>query len=219
MPAEHPLANLVNNNYHFFLYLAQHGTEVHLEDLYRRKLDWEELQRTFYTNLRTDERFNGIVLDVVARFLQSRDQTLVGFVQQPSYRLPIEDAVRVAVRFFYPFRVVRGEIQSYVCVGINGLLDYPGGRDLVLEAFAYSAIFHELLEPKYDVRVDYEHAKTMMNGLSLSSDEETRLLRAQGLMWGYMAQSERLRQVLLAEYQRTRVYLPFDIAGSPPTGN
>ncbi|MBX6365676.1 MAG: hypothetical protein IRZ00_17550 [Gemmatimonadetes bacterium] len=120
--------------------------------------------------------------------------------------------MKVAVRFFYPDAVLPdGTIQSHICVGINGLRDFPGERDLTLEAFTYSAVFQDLLHPKFKIEEEYDHVKRQMNDLGLSADPEVRLARAQGFMWGRMMQSRRLRDVLGAEYRRLRDALPFEL--------
>jgi len=122
----------------------------------------------------------------------------------------------VAVRFFYPDEVLPdGWIQAHVCVGINGVADMQGVRDLAVEAFVY-AIFHDLLATVYDVDADYQEAKRLINAMDLSTDPETRLRRAQGMMWASMLRSGKLRQVLAAEYRRARGYLPFAIDRAPP---
>lgn len=122
----------------------------------------------------------------------------------------------VAARFFYPDAVLpNGYIQSHVCVGINGIADMQNGRDLALEGFVYAAIFHDLLKPRYYVTADFDAASRLVNAMDLSTDSTARLQRAQGVMWGVMRQSEKLRQVLVAEYRRAHAYLPFQIADAP----
>jgi hypothetical protein len=122
----------------------------------------------------------------------------------------------VAARFFYPDAILpNGRIQSHICVGINGIVDMEQGRDLAVEAFAYASIFHDLLTPRFHVEADFAEASRLINAMDLSTNPSTRLQRAQGVMWGIMVRSEKLRQVLVAEYERARTYLPFRLADAP----
>lgn len=212
LPTEHPLAGLVNDKNHFLLYLVEHGSGIGNKDLFAHAQDSAELRSYFLERLRSSARFDTLFLPVVDRYLRSQGGDLVGYEPPPRKRVALEDLVKVAVRFFYPDAVLPdGTIQSHICVGINGLRDFPGMRDLILEAFAYSAIFQDLLRPKFNIEEEYDHVKRQMNELRLSADPGVRLARAQGFMWGRMMQSARLRDVLGAEYQRLRDALPFEL--------
>lgn len=124
--------------------------------------------------------------------------------------------IDVAARFFYPDSILpNGRIQSHMCAGINGIVDMQGGRDPAVEAFAFSALFHELDAPKFYLDGDFGEAARLVNAMDLSSDPTMRLRRAQGAMWALMVRSEKLRQVLLTEYERTRSHLPFRIVDAP----
>jgi hypothetical protein len=89
-----------------------------------------------------------------------------------------------------------------------------GGRDLALEAFAYAAVFHDYLAPKFDSDADFRAAARLINEMDLSTDPATRLQRAQGAMWAFMLRSDKLHRALAAEYERANQYLPFQIAGA-----
>src|SRR5581483_5955644 len=114
----------------------------------------------FYSGLAEDAWFNAIILGMADRYLRARGGVLLGAPAQPARRrVPLEEAVEVAVRFFFPDAVTPAGIQSHVCVEINGLRDFEGGRDIILEAFAYSAIFRDLLHPRFGVMEDYREAR------------------------------------------------------------
>lgn len=212
LPTAHPLAGLVNDKHHFLLYLVEHGAGIEVKDLSAHARDSVELRTYFLERLRNSARFDTLFLPIVDRYLRSRGGDLVGYEPPPRKQVALEDLMRVAVRFFYPDAVLPdGTIQSHICVGINGLRDFPGGRDPLLEAFGYSAIFQDLLRPRFNVEEEYDVVRREMNELGLSTDPEVRLARAQGFMWGRMMQSERLRDVLRAEYRRLRDVLPFEL--------
>ena len=212
LPTDHLLAELTNRHTRFLEYLIQHGTGITFE---QKKILWADslhFGENFIALLEEDSTFNANFLPVVDTYLAARDIELVGYESVPQKRaVSIEEATNVAIRFFYPDAIQDGTIISHVCLGINGIKDLEGGRDIVLEAFAFSTIFENLEKPEYKLRREWERAKGLMNRLNLSSDEDIRLIRAQGVMWGHMYQSEGLRQALLDGSRRMAEVLPFKI--------
>lgn len=220
LPAIHPLSAFVRDNHHFLLYLAQHGTQPGFLDLTRdHQNDWPALRAHYYAAHDQDTTFNGLVLGTADRYLRAQGGRLLGTFPSTSVRtVSLDRMMRTAVRFFYPDAITPGGIQAHICVGINGVRDAEDGRDVVIEAFAYSAIFRDLLEPTHRVKQDFNEAARAMNAMDLSADTTTRLSRAQGVMWALMMRSERLRRVLASESATKREYLPLavtDSAGAP----
>ena len=219
LPASHPLSAFVRDNHHFLLYIAQHGTRPGLRDLMREhQHDWPMLRTRYFAALDQDSTFNALVLGTADRYLRVQGGRLLGpFPTTPVRTVSIERIMRTAVRFFYPDAITSAGIRSHVCVGINGVQDAEDGRDLIIEAFAYSAIFRDLLRPTHQVTLDFNEAARTMNAMDLAADTTTRLTRAQGVMWALMMRSERLRRVLATESASKREYLPMiltDTAGA-----
>lgn len=217
LAAEHPLSEAVNSNRHYLLYLAQHATRPSFSEFATSERPFAEVREDYYAVLEGDSTFNAAVQPLFGRYLNERGVVVDGYDHsRPRSAVRMEDVINVAVRFFYPDTILQdGSIEGHICASINGVQDFQGTRDLALEAFAYSAIFRDIFQPKHDVRREYNRVKALMNQVGLSSDPEVRLTRAQGMMWGHMAQSQQLRAALLEEYQAKREYLPFVITDAP----
>lgn len=216
LPPEHPLAEFVATYPQFLSYLAYHGTRPSFEELFTRRASPAERRTAYYRALTSDVQFNSILVPVMARYLLARGGVLIGWpLAGERTQVPLPALVRVAVRFFYPEAVTPTGFRSGIGVGIKGLRDFPGDRDVGLEAFAFQAILRDLEKPRHDVRVDYDEARRLMAELELSAEPDTRLKRAQGVMWGLMSRSERLRRVLLDEYARAATYAPFTLTVLP----
>jgi hypothetical protein len=219
------LGTLARANGHYVLYLTQNalGTAARAEvfsgtqraDVQRRLVE-RLLAETTYVRSITESVTRHRALPTPTEGAGAALPARVEVAESPVRTVSFRRVMDVAARFFYPDAVLpNGTIQSHVCVGINGVADMQGGRDLALEGFVYAAIFHDLLQPRYYVTADFDGASRLINAMDLSADSATRLQRAQGVMWGVMLQSEKLRQVVVAEYRRAGAYLPFRIADAP----
>lgn len=217
LAAEHPLSEAVNSNRRYLLYLAEHATRPSFSEFATGERPFIQVREDYYAVLKRDSTFDAAVQPLFGRYLSERGIVLDGYdYSRPHSAVRMEDVINVAVRFFYPDGFLQdGSIDTRICVGRNGMKDFQGTRNLALEAFAYSAILREVFEPKHGVRGEFDRVNALMNQVGLSSDPEVRLTRAQGMMWGHMAQSQQLRAALLDEYLAKREYLPFVIIDAP----
>jgi hypothetical protein len=216
------LGALARANGHYVLYLAQNALSKEARVEIFSSNQQADVGKRLYERLASDTAYVRTITESVARHralsadARAATQALVEVSAAPVRTVSFRRVMDVAARFFYPDAVLPdGTIQSHVCVGINGIADMQGGRDLALEGFVYAAIFHDLLTPRYYVTADFDGASRLINAMDLSVDPSTRLQRAQGVMWGVMLQSEKLRQVVAAEYRRAHAYLPFRIVDAP----
>lgn len=206
------LSALVRTDRRYVLYLTMHAINAPWDsvDLHGSRAAVKE---RFLKSLAEDSRYLAILAESVERLRRTSRATLRGVrapTPRPSRRVDPSIAQDLAARFFYPDEILaNGHIQAHVCVSINGITDMQRGRDPSLEAFAFSAIFDDLDHQRFDVDADFRNASRIMNSMDLSAEPTARLQRAQGVMWGYMVRSERLRRVLAAKYARARNYLPF----------
>jgi hypothetical protein len=130
----------------------------------------------------------------------------------PRTSIALDSAVHIAVRFFYPDLIVQGEIWTHVCTVLNAVRELPS-RDVVLEAFVFSAIMGDMMRSDSSrLESDFGPARRLMNALDVPGPDDIRLHRAQGVMWGLMARSKRLREVLILEAERQADILPFTLS-------
>ena len=171
----------------------------------------ERLNEYYHSALMEDEPFNALLLPLVDRHFHERGVELVGFhTPQTKKVITVDELINVAVRFFYPDGVSeKGSIRSHICAGINGLRDFAGERDLTVEAFCYETIFNELKSPQYGILEQYKELMVAVRRLQLSSEEETKITRAQGAAWALLSTNATLREMLLSAYEKKKNILPF----------
>lgn len=173
------------------------------------------LRAEFVRRLAADSQFNALAVPAIAEHLRHAGAPVAaGLATRPHNTIPLDTAMRVVVRFFYPDLFIQDRIATHVCTVLNAVRDLPS-RNLALEALAFSAIMRDIRrgDSSY-IEQDFAPARRLMNALDAPGPKELRLHRAQGLMWGVMAGSARLREVLLAEAKRQSDILPFEF-GAP----
>lgn len=205
------LQRLVRANRRYVLYLTSHAPAAPWDsvDFHGSRA---QVKARFLAKLSQDSVYLTVLAESVERMAHGAAATRKGAARR---RVSVQRAQDVASRFFYPDAILpNGRIQSHVCVAINDVIDMQGGRDPALEAFVYSAIFEDLDHPRFDVSADFEASSRLINRMDLSSDSTLRLRRAQGVMWGRMVESARLRRLIRAAHARDRSYLPFELVSS-----
>jgi hypothetical protein len=200
----------------WFAYLANNGRSFDIRGLNSRKggnVEAARLQREFLRRLAADSQFNAMVIPAIAAYLNTSGVPVRHALLKSSKRvIPIDTAVRVATRFFYPDILTPTGILTHVCTRINAVRELPN-RDPTLEAFAFSAIMGDVQRrDSSQIEIDFAPARRLMNRLDApGAPEEVRLSRAQGMMWALMARSSALRELLIAEANRDRDILPFEL--------
>lgn len=170
------------------------------------------LKADFLRRLAADSLFNALAIPAIAEHLRrGGERVAAGLVMHARTTIPLDTAMRVVVRFFYPDLLMQDRIATHVCTVLNAVRDLPS-RNVGLEALAFSAIMGDIRrgDSSY-IEQDFGPARRLMNALDAPGPTEIRLHRAQGVMWGLMSGSVRLRQVLLAEAKRQSDVLPFEL--------
>jgi hypothetical protein len=208
LPADDPLRDFVSTNRLWLSYLVDHGHSFNLREVGSHGLDSAAVTASFAHLLTVDSAFSAVVLPAAARYLRSRGWAVSGVVN-PSQRrvIHVDKIIPVAVRFFYPDILTPTGINTHICTQLNAVRALPQ-HDIVLEAFLFQAIMRDA-QTTWTLGPDFRPASALMNRLDAPGPEAERLNRAQGVMWGAMARSSRLRQVIFAEAKRAGVILPF----------
>jgi len=210
---DNPLVDFEKDNEFFLTYLIGNAVSFNKSEILEAEAPIEKRKQSFYEALRSDESFNEALFTSFGRYLASQGNLLVGWNQAEGVRSVTEsDLQRLAVRFFFPDAVTdEGRLSGHICVGINGLEDIEGDRDVLVEAFVYATIFRALRKERYGLDEEFRAALEAAQNLALSVDEETKILRAQGAVWALLARSENIRNMLRESYQMRETYLPFQI--------
>lgn len=214
LPPRSRLVAFARDNQYFLNYLLQHAANLNLDELRARAAHPETLRQYVAAQLRDDPKFNVLLLPVLQRYLGTQGVVVQGLpaALEPD-TVSLDRVLAIAARFFYPSSLEGGRLFANICVGVNGLRDLEGGRNVPLEAFVYDAIWRDLREPKYHVAKEFRTELGRFAQMNLSSDPETKLIRLQGLAWAHMAQNADLRKLLLEAYSERAAYLPFQISG------
>ncbi|MFT3886077.1 MAG: hypothetical protein QM724_11810 [Flavobacteriales bacterium] len=120
--------------------------------------------------------------------------------------LPIDSALSIAAHFYYVHRV-GDKVTTHVCSGINKVKELGTSvADAHYAAFAYMAIYDmgDMYAPFYPVVQPYR--EEMRANLS-----DERLHEVEQRVYAGMAGSAQLREALIAEYQRKKAFLPFEL--------
>jgi hypothetical protein len=215
-PAGSLLSGFFRDHALWFGYLVTNGRSFDVPGLNSAKggnVAAARLQQDLLRQLVVDSGFNALVVPAIAAYLNAAGVPVRHALLKPATRsIPIDTAMRVATRFFYPDILTPKGILTHVCTRINAVRELPN-HDLALEALAFSAIMRDIMrEDSSRIEVDFGPARHQMNRLDApGTSEEVRLNRAQGMMWAMMSQSRALRDLLLAEANRDRVILPFEL--------
>lgn len=175
-------------------------------------LDAARLESEFRRRLAADSQFNALVIPAIATYFRRSGLPVRTFLLIVARRrVPVDTAVKVATRFFYPDILTPTGILTHVCTMINAVRELPR-RDPALEALVFSALMNDVTSENSRIEPDFGPARHLMNELdSPGATKEVRLSRAQGMMWAAMARSTRLRNLLIAEATREREILPFEL--------
>jgi|GEM_PF-4432147 len=120
----------------------------------------------------------------------------------------MEEMMRIAVRYFYP-HFVKDELHMHICVGINGMNDYPGAIDNTVKAFCIQSIHNAMRAGETDVHKQAYALVRDAHSVKLSKDLETEIHRIQGAVWVQMMQNKELRRLLRAAYAKQKDSLSF----------
>lgn len=229
LPAGHPSAPFVRDAKLVLTYLIDNAPGLVAPREPIIAADTSAHREAFFASLRRSSATRALIDDMHARYTASRipkrrstDEGRSGPGAPPARYVALDDWMRIAVRFFYPDQVrPDGSISGHVCVGANGLADQRGGRDLLLEALAFSAIKGVARDGADDPRPDFIGLLQTASSLKLSESADRTLNCAQGIAWAGMMRSDRLRRTLLAEYERVRDFVPMRLmvgADAPAAG-
>ena len=212
LPEDHLLSSFVKENYWLLHYLQLNAARIDGKAEAALTGEPDTLSHFYHSSLMNDEEFNAHVLPLVSNYLASRGMKLSGYVPHDKNVLTLDDLIRVAVRFFYPNGVAKdGRIHWQICVGINGLKDFETERNLTVEAFCYDTIFTTLNSPQRPILDQFKEMIEEVKGLQLSTDDETKIARAQGAVWILLSKNETLKEMLLSAYSRKKDILSFVI--------
>jgi len=159
------------------------------------------LQSAFITVLQEDSLFSTIMQELTEKVF---DKSV------PKDTITMNTLLGIAAKYFYVLKISEeGHYVGKVCSGINGIAETEAVRKPFIEAFASTAILKHYYSKEYNMYNELVHAIKDLYKINLGIDNNERLLRARGALFMQMFYNQKLRDMLLYEYERQKEYLPF----------
>lgn len=196
-----PLSGFVDSNKLFLEYWLKNFTDREALQQLMEIEGEEKLQDEFISFLQKDEQFNSLMADLSKKV---NDRSIIADT------VSMDELLNVAVKYFNILGITEeGSYKGKVCAGLNGITQTLSERKPVLEAFCFSAILKNLQGEEYNMYNEFVAAIKELYKQELGVERDARLLRAQGAMLAIMRNNEQLREMLIAEYEERKDYLPF----------
>lgn len=195
-------SELVNNNKQYIDYLRTHFSDNSNYEKLMSISDTIELQNEFIKSLERDSTFNEVM------------HTLTEKISDKSNYIPdtisMDEMLNIAVKYFSIIKINEdGHYVGKVCTGINGLKQTEKERKPQIEAFCFSTILNNYKAEQYNMYNEFVKGIKELYKINLGIESDDRLLRAQGAMYLFMRNNDKLNELLLSEYENKKEYLPF----------
>lgn len=194
-------ADYVNSQPLFWTYLLINFSQQNDYKALEKEEDTVVLQREFVKLLEKDALFVPLVMDY---------DNIVGQGNQPKDTIRISKALNIAVKFFNIERITKeGNYTVKICVSSNEIENTEKQRHPFIEAFAFNAVMKNSRNEEYDLYPYFIESVENVYKVNMGIDEKDRLLRAQGALFIQMMQYDKLKKLLVDEYQKNKEMLPF----------
>jgi len=195
-------SDLINNNAQYIDYLLTNFSDnSNYEELIAID-DTVELQKVLISSLQNDSIFNS-VMNRFTEKTSNKSQFLPDTVS-------INQLLNIAVKFFSITRINKsGYYVGKVCTGINGLAQTEKERKPQIEAFCFTTILNNYQGERFNMYDEFVKGIREMHTINLGIEMEDGILRAQGAMYMFMRNNDKLKELLVFEYEKKKKYLPF----------
>jgi hypothetical protein len=124
--------------------------------------------------------------------------------------ISMDGLLNIAVKYFSIIKINKdGYYVGKVCTGINGLKQTDKERNPQIEAFCFTTILNNYQGEQFNMYNEFVTGIKELYKINLGIENDDRLLRAQGAMYMFMRNNEKLKELLLFEYENKKEYLPF----------
>lgn len=195
-------SELVNNNTQYLDYLLVNFSSHSSFDRFIAITDSLELQEEFIKSLETDSVFNS-VLKVWTKKITDKENYLPDTIS-------FNELLNVAIKYFSILGVnEQGHYRGKVCAGINGITQTEQHRLPQVEAFCFTTILNNYNGDEFNMYNEFVKGIKELYTMNLGVETEDLVLRAQGAMYMFMRNNEKLKELLVLEYERKKDILPF----------
>ncbi len=195
-------SDLINNNGQYIDYLRTHFSDNSNYKKLMSITDTIELQNEFIKSLQNDSLFNSVMYGLTKKITNESQ-----FIPDTVSMIKL---LNIAVKFFSIIRINNdGYYIGKVCTGINGLNQTEKVRKPQIEAFCFTTIINNYQGEQFNMYNEFVKGIKELYKINLGIKNDERLLRAQGAMYMFMRNNDKLKELLLFEYEKKRKYLPF----------
>ncbi len=198
-------SKLIDNNLPILNYLLTIFFSLTNYDTLLEISDSLELKKQYISALEQDSSFTVLIDEFAAK-------TINGTSAKDTIKL--DYLLNIAVKFFKLNGInPEGNYSAKICIGINDLAVTEINRKPYVEGFCFSSIFKNLQNDKYNIYDDFIDSIKELYKINFGIDKDENLIRSQGAMYIMMFRNEKLKQMLLDEYDLNKDHLPFVLKG------
>ncbi len=195
-------ARLINENKQYIYYLLANFSSRSDYQRLKSIKDTVELQSEFIKSLEKDSMLNSEMYKLTKKITDK-----LSYIPDT---VSMNDLLNVAVKYFSIIRINRdGYYIGKVCSGINGLKDTEKERNAQVEAFCFTSIIGHYQGEKFSMYNEFVKGIKELYRINLGINDKEKLLRAQGAMYMFMKNNQKLKELLLFEYDNKKEFLPF----------
>ncbi len=196
------LSELINKNKDYIHYLLTNFSSNINHQKLKSINDSIELQNEFIKSLEKDSMFNSELYKLTQKITDKSNYT-------PD-TVSMNQLLNIAVKYFSIIRINKdGYYIGKVCAGINGLKQTETERNAQVEAFCFTSIVRHYKSKQFNIYNEFVQGIKALYQINLGIKNEEKLLRAQGAMYMFMKNNNKLKDLLLFEYENKKEFLPF----------
>lgn len=199
-----PQKNILDNrSYIDYVFTNFRSKEIKKGGIIDKKREKEIIFKEYKEQLKKDTLF-------VNTLQRISDNSIKNIQDKPSYDLDV--VMDIATKFIKIMDInADGNYVLKVCVGVNDLERTQVKRYADIEAFCFVAILNHYQDKNNPLKEEIIKEFHKIVPLSMGTEKEERILRAQGALMVLMYQNESFKQVILKEYENKKDILPFTI--------
>lgn len=188
----------VNSNY--IEYLLTNFSTIHSIKTITEDSDTSDFQNKYISKLKKDTIFTRFMCEFYSKSISK---------SIPKDTINLNQLMNIAVKYFSIFDIESNRYSVKVCTGINQISNTLSVRNPQLEAFCFSSIISEFIDPKINLMNEFSKAIEELYSISFGIDKNENLMRSQGALFILMKKNEVFKNYLINQYKEKAEYLPF----------
>lgn len=196
-----PYVDIIRSNSGYFDYLLTNFSMVYPSENLSEKMDSATIRSQYLEYLRSDTIFTPLMCEFYNKsIVRSHSKDTIN----------LSKLMNIAVKFFTLMDIdANGNFVAKICTGMNALSSTESNRNPHLEAFCFSSIIKDFMEPKANLGSIFENSIRDLYKINWGTDKNEKLLRAEGALFMLMSKNEKFINYLIGEYNTKSEMLPF----------